>query len=448
MIKNVIKKPNALSAIYIASLPVDLLGNNMLYELAFTNSLQPTMITFPATAKIISVNKAACKLLGYSAKELTQKHREDIFAINDKNYKKMLRQRKTRGHSTVFLTGITKKGTSFPCLVTSAVFMDTDGAEKAILSLSDLSQSILKQKHIDAGKEKIVAGNIELANSRQKTIDLANGKIVNGNIKLARSRQRRIDTAKGKIIAANIILAQSKSDKARQRYQKLADKKTVRAFKLKEKQIADAMEDAKDTARSDMGKELHDNINQLLGASRMYIEMAKRGCGNSKMYLNRSSEYTLTAIEEIRNLTRGITTETIVQLGLVESIENMAADIMQVNHVKIECALQGFRETDVDRKFKLNIYRIVQEHLNNILKHANAMKITIGLVQKNKEVILNITDDGVGFDVHKKQKGIGVENIKSRAASYKGTASIISQPGEGCILHVTFPIEKAAAGTP
>ncbi len=444
MIKNANKKHNALSAIYIASQPADLPGINMLYELAFTNSLQPTMITLPSTAEIISVNRAACKLLGYTAKELLHKHREDVFVINDKNYKKMLRQRKAKGYSTVFLTGVKKKGNSFPCLVSSAVFCDTDGIEKSIISVSDLSQSILKQKNIDANKEKIVAGNIELANSRQRTIDLENAKTVMGNIKLARRTQKIIDTAKGKIIATNIILAQSRSDKARQRYHKLAEEKTVRAFKLKERQIADAKEDAKDAARSDMSKELHDNINQLLGASRMYIEMAKRGCGNSKMYLNRSSEYTLTAIEEIRNLTRGIATETIIQLGLAEAIERMAADIMQVNPVKIHCELNGFLENSVDKKFKLNIYRIVQEQLNNILKHAKAKNIVISLSQKKGAVVLNITDDGVGFDVNKKQSGIGVDNIKSRAAGYNGTAGFISQPGEGCILNVAFPVGKTA----
>jgi len=445
MNKNATKNSNALSAIYIASRPDHLPGNNMLYELAFTNSLQPTMITLPSSAEIISINRAACKLLGYSAKELLHKHREDIFVINDKNYKKMLRQRKARGHSTVFLTGIKKKGSSFPCLVSSAVFTDTDGIEKSIISLSDLSRSVLKQKNIDANNEKTIASNIELANLKQKTIDQLNGKIVTGNIKLARSKQRRIDTAKGKVIAANIIMAQSKSDKAKLRYHKLAEEKTVRAFKLKEKQIADAREDAKDAARSDIGKELHDNINQLLSASRMYIEMAKRGCGNSKMYLNRSSEYTLAAIEEIRNLTRGITTDTIVHLGLAEAIENMAGDIMEASPVKIYCELQEFMENSIDKKFKLNIYRIVQEQLNNIIKHAQAKEITISLMQKNMSVVLNITDDGVGFDTNKKQSGIGVDNIKSRAAGYNGTAGFVSQPGQGCILNVVFPVTKAAA---
>ena len=93
--------------------------------------------------------------------------------------------------------------------------------------------------------------------------------------------------------------------------QKVLEERLEQEIKLKEKQIAEATEDARKSERSDIGKELHDNVNQLLGASRLYLEMAKRGGENSEMYLSRSSEYTLTAIEEIRKLTKGLTTDNI-----------------------------------------------------------------------------------------------------------------------------------------
>lgn len=221
--------------------------------------------------------------------------------------------------------------------------------------------------------------------------------------------------------------------------QKELEEKLDHEIKLKEKQIKDAAEDAKEMERSNIGKELHDNINQLLGASRMYLEMAKKGGDNSAMYLSRSSEYTLIAIEEIRKLTRGLTTDIIKGLGLCTAIEELAADMSEVNTIKITCSLQELNEKNIADKFKLNVFRIVQEHLNNILKHAKATKINIGLVQDEDALKLNITDNGVGFDTNKKQKGIGIDNIKSRAASYNGNASFISQPGSGCTLTVVFP---------
>jgi PAS domain S-box-containing protein len=222
--------------------------------------------------------------------------------------------------------------------------------------------------------------------------------------------------------------------------QKQLEEELDHEIKLKEKQISEASEDAKEMERSNIGKELHDNINQLLGASRMFLEMAKKGGSNSAMYLSRSSEYTLTAIEEIRKLSKGLTTDTIKNLGLCIAIENLAEDMAEVNAVRISCLLNGFNEKAATDKFKLNILRMVQEHLNNILKHAKATEVIIRLSQDEYKVELNITDNGIGFDTQKKQNGIGIDNIKSRAIAYNGLASFVSQPGSGCVLTVNFPV--------
>ncbi|MES1221219.1 MAG: ATP-binding protein, partial [Bacteroidota bacterium] len=222
--------------------------------------------------------------------------------------------------------------------------------------------------------------------------------------------------------------------------QTVLEEKLEQEIKLKEKQIADATEDARNTERSDIGKELHDNINQLLGASKMYLEMAKRGGHNSEMYLNRSSEYTHSAINEIRKLTHGLTSDIIKNFGLSDAIDKATHDIMEVNPLKIICAMKSFIENSVNYKFKLNLYRIVQEQLNNILKHANAKEVIITIAQDKNSIMLTISDNGVGFDASKKRKGIGVDNIKSRATTYNGKAEFISKPGQGCILKATFVI--------
>ncbi|MEO6838082.1 MAG: PAS domain S-box protein [Ginsengibacter sp.] len=224
------------------------------------------------------------------------------------------------------------------------------------------------------------------------------------------------------------------------------EQKLDREIKLKEKQIQEAVEEAKDAERLDLGKELHDNVNQLLGASKLYLEMAKRGGKESEKYFSRSSEYTLTAIEEIRKISKGLTTDIISTIGLCKAIENLALDTMDVHPVKIEinCALDSFIENSVTDKFDLNIFRIIQEQLNNILKHAKARKVHINLSQNKKSIILLISDDGIGFDTTIKRKGIGLDNIKSRATMNNGTAEFVSKPGKGCVLTVTFPVNEAS----
>jgi signal transduction histidine kinase len=171
--------------------------------------------------------------------------------------------------------------------------------------------------------------------------------------------------------------------------------------------------------------------------------MAKHGGENSKMYLSRSSEYTNEAIEAIRKLSKELTTDTINNLGLCEAIDNIARDTMEVNPVKVFFAHSGFGEQAVSNKFKLNVFRIIQEQLNNILKHAKATKVMISLSQNKKSIVLSISDNGVGFDTSQKQKGIGIANIKGRAAFYNGTADFVSQPGRGCILSAIFPVTNA-----
>jgi signal transduction histidine kinase len=110
-------------------------------------------------------------------------------------------------------------------------------------------------------------------------------------------------------------------------------------IRIKEREIIEAIVDAKESERSDIGKELHDNINQLLGASMLYLDMARKDIKNGEVYLIHSSEYTLTAIEEIRKLTKGLTTATIMDFGLCGAIEHISLDIMEASSVKIHYKL-------------------------------------------------------------------------------------------------------------
>ena len=227
----------------------------------------------------------------------------------------------------------------------------------------------------------------------------------------------------------------------------LLEERLEHEIKLKEKQIAQATEDAKEAERADIGKELHDNINQLLGASRLYLDMAKRGGENSEMYLTRTSEYILTAIEEIRKLSKGLTSDIIKNLGLCEALENLIRDIVEISPVKILLSCQEMKEKEVSDQFKLNLFRITQEQVNNILKHAKATTVAITLSQNSSAILLSITDDGVGFNTEMKQAGIGVDNIKGRVAAFNGTFELISQPGKGCTLFASFPLSGRVLNT-
>lgn len=207
---------------------------------------------------------------------------------------------------------------------------------------------------------------------------------------------------------------------------------------LKQKDITEAVVGAQEVERSEIGMELHDNVNQLLGATRLYIDMARKDNKNRDSLLVSASGYILTAIEEIRKLSRTLITPLISETGLEEAVDNLIKEITTVHTIKIRPKLQDFTEDNFSHKFNLNIFRIIQEQLNNIIKHAKATDVEISIKETPEQLFVTIKDNGVGFNSNMKRKGVGISNIVNRAELYKGDVLINTAPGKGCTLSVSF----------
>ncbi len=124
---------------------------------------------------------------------------------------------------------------------------------------------------------------------------------------------------------------------------------------------------------------------------------------------------------------------------LKELIEELTRDLNENTDTgtKFHCSVAAHLAIDED--LKLNIYRIVQEQITNILKYAAASQATI-LINENKETVsVSIIDNGKGFDPLIKRKGIGLSNIINRIESYNGEVIIESSPGKGCKLEIRIP---------
>jgi signal transduction histidine kinase len=96
-------------------------------------------------------------------------------------------------------------------------------------------------------------------------------------------------------------------------------------------------------------------------------------------------------------------------------------------------------KTDIE----LNLYRIVQEQLNNILKYAKASVINIEMSTVKNKLFLSISDNGIGFDTVSTEKGIGLSNMKRRAELFSGSFEIFSFPGKGCEVAIYIPLDLA-----
>lgn len=212
----------------------------------------------------------------------------------------------------------------------------------------------------------------------------------------------------------------------------------------KQKLIAQAMVDAQERERAEIGKELHDNINQILSTTKLYLELAKNDNKERLDLINRSAENIHEAIHEIRNISRSLVPASIGDLGLQDSIADLVESIRTTRAIHVEFYPVGAFDEKISDKEKLMLFRIIQEQVNNVLRHSGARNLIIELILEEAEnrIELNITDDGKGFhpDQVRNKKGLGLSNIMSRVSLFGGKVTIMSAPGQGCKLRVQVPV--------
>jgi len=207
---------------------------------------------------------------------------------------------------------------------------------------------------------------------------------------------------------------------------------------LKQQEITRAVITAQENERQELGSELHDNINQILAGSRLYLGLAQKELEIEHPYLTETDKLITSAITEIRSLSHSLIAPSLNESELLAAIDNIIEVTQETSGVMISLQAFSFDETNMPDKLKLSIFRIIQEQFNNILKHAGAQKVIVRLVQEDTKTLLSIKDDGVGFDTNKKSDGVGLMNIRTRASLFNGELTIISSPGKGCELRVVF----------
>ncbi|MBL7699724.1 MAG: hypothetical protein JNK79_16275 [Chitinophagaceae bacterium] len=205
-------------------------------------------------------------------------------------------------------------------------------------------------------------------------------------------------------------------------------------------EIALEVFNAQERERKKIGEELHDNVNQLLGVVKLYIEHAQVNPAAQNEMLKKSSEYIKQVIDEIRGLSKSLISPTINDVGLLEALRELIESIVKIRDMEIEVYRNNFSEESLTDHQKLMLYRIMQEQLNNILKHAKAEHVDITLSRTGQTVQLTIEDDGVGFDPKKIKSGLGLKNIRHRLELFNGKLEVISSPQKGCKLEAMFDV--------
>ena len=195
---------------------------------------------------------------------------------------------------------------------------------------------------------------------------------------------------------------------------------------------------AQEQEREIIGHELHDNVNQILTTVKLYLETALQNENRKNDLIHRSIGYLMQCIKEIRTLSHSLSAPTLGTQSLVDSIQVLIENVSGCADFAVHFEVEKYKQP-IGKELSLAIYRIVQEQFNNIIKHAKATEVTVRLSQTSTETLLEIVDNGRGFDPSVKGRGIGLNNISSRVKAFNGHLSLQSAVGKGCRLCVQLP---------
>lgn len=200
-----------------------------------------------------------------------------------------------------------------------------------------------------------------------------------------------------------------------------------------------------------ISQEIHDNIGQMLSLAKLNIStMDPSRPDGLEQKISDAKKLVGQAIYDLRNLSHGLSTDYIADMGLARAIEHELEMIRKSGVYDTVLEWDG-KPYSLDKQRELIIYRILQETLNNIIKHAASQKIIIHLQYSPEEFTLTITDNGKGFDLtplnHNTSYGLGIKNMYNRAKLMGAGFQISSTLGEGTSVVLSVPVDNANTRT-
>ena len=223
--------------------------------------------------------------------------------------------------------------------------------------------------------------------------------------------------------------------------QKLQQQRIGELETLQKLTATEAVLKGEEQERGRLAKDLHDGLGGMLSGIKHSFTAMK---GNLIMTpenhqaFERSLDMLDSSIHEMRRVAHNMMPEALVSFGLDTALNDFCNDINQSGALKITYQSFGLEDVEIDQTISINLYRIVQELINNTMKHSGAASAIVQLTKSNEQLSVTVEDDGNGFDttILKTNKGIGWVNIQNRLDFLKGKLDITSKKGEGTSVHI------------
>ncbi|MCU0396982.1 MAG: sensor histidine kinase [Cyclobacteriaceae bacterium] len=264
-------------------------------------------------------------------------------------------------------------------------------------------------------------------------------------------RQRRlINVVLGIVliaVAGILVLARRTHRQKQKLMSKESEVHQARIAKLESEKLllaSEAIIKGQEDERGRLAKDLHDGLGGLLSGIKFSLTNMKSHVildAESALVFERSLDMLDHSISELRRVAHNMMPEVLVKFGLEEALKSYCESIRQSGLFLIDFQSIGM-ETRLSSSTEIILYRIIQELLNNIAKHAKATQVLVQLARHDHEVTVTVEDNGVGFDSNTLEnvKGAGWANIRSRVEYLKGKVDVKSAPGQGTSIYISLTV--------
>ena len=274
------------------------------------------------------------------------------------------------------------------------------------------------------------------AERKQQQITLLESQARIKDLELNRSRTILISLVSGFLLVTGFVYLFYKRSRDKQRLAQAKEREES------QRQRFAAVLEAEENERSRVAKDLHDGIGQLLSTAKLTLSaIDESASAETNKMLNNSMQILDEATREVRTISHNLMPATLTQIGLGAALHDLFMKINESNLLRVNLSVTGLEER-LPASTEIAVYRVVQEIINNMIKHSKADTITVVIVKNATSMLLSISDNGVGFekDAIAKSTGLGWKNIFSRISMLNGEIAVDSAPGSGTSINIQFAI--------
>ena len=224
--------------------------------------------------------------------------------------------------------------------------------------------------------------------------------------------------------------------------QELNQQKTLRLLQEKnQSKLLNATLDGRETERKEIAQTLHDSVSALLSSANMHLQVVKKKASSSIEELDKSQRIIDEASGKVRDLSHKLISAVLLKFGLEHAVYDMCE---KYSNQDLEFELESEDKIPrFEQDFEIKIHNIIEECINNIMKHSKASEASVKLLLSNNKLHVTIKDNGVGFDTTKisPSSGIGLSQIKARIENMEGVFDIDSKTNQGTSIVMQVPVE-------